>query len=170
MACVCSTVCRRRRQDAQVDDPREKRTKADLVIVGIVYETWGIVLTNCIFLLYSIQHKIPYKHAANYAAWELVENTLVRITYSLCVEWLFASAGIIVLTLKTNTPINRVWRMKWKKMSSFLLLNAWFSILLTSKSMVRLTDSTYYNHLVERGDAELANSIRQCNSTLNGIQ
>jgi hypothetical protein len=155
----------RRQDDAREETPREKRVSADGVIVGFVYEMWGIVATNCMLLLYSIQHRIPHTHGEGYAIWGQLRGTLIRIVYSLLMEYVFVVITVWVLTWKCNMPINLLWRSKWKRLTVVLVLNASFVLLLTSSSMVKLSENSYRQHLIERGDEMIANQLSQCNFT-----
>ena len=37
--------------------PKSKRVLTDLLIIGIIYEIWGVIITNALLMLYAIQKK-----------------------------------------------------------------------------------------------------------------
>ena len=146
---------------------KQKRVNADSIIVGIVYEMWGIVVTNCMFMMYSIQHRVPRRYGEKYRAEDQIMETVARIAYSVVIECFSVYVAVFVLTVKCNIPINRLWHKKWRRIIGVLILNACFVVMLSSKAMVRMTENAFSIHLKERGDKLLARKLSMCNHTIH---
>ena len=164
---ITAFLCRKilRREISSHRNLKEKRVMADCFIAGIIYEIWAIVVTNCVHFLYSVQHKIPHKHDSMYHFLDQFGDTLIRLSYSLCVESIFVYFAVVILTVKVNMPINRIWCNQWKRITLVLIINAVFAILLTTKTIANITEKSYSESLSNRGDNELANKLFMCNYT-----
>lgn len=143
--------------------PKEKRVLADSVVVGVIFEVWGILVTNCMFFLYTLQQMIPLRHGGEFSAPEQLVEFIKRMCYSVAIEVLFVYFTVLVLTIKGNLAMYRVWFHRWRQMTLVLLLNVIFTLFLSSKPLTNLTAQSYHQHLIERGDEGLAKLLFQCN-------
>lgn len=155
------------RREFQLERTRkEKRVRGDTLVVGIMYEVWGITITNCAFFLYAVQHQIPIEHGSTYNFWSHFKDLSIRLSYLLSIEIIFTSLSIVIVTLKTNVAVNKIWRQNWKRFAFVLVVNGALAILVTTKPLTSLVEQSYHKYLVARGDKHLAEQLYLCNTTI----
>jgi len=145
--------------------PKEKRVASDMLVMGIIYEVWGSLAANILLFMYEIQHSIPKEKGSSYSTEKAITDLMIRILYSMTIDYIFILLSVYIIVRKGNLPINRIWKKKWRRIAVVLTINALFPILAASKVIIMLTEKSYFDQLSDRGDLELASRLKMCNYT-----
>eukprot|EP00111_Clytia_hemisphaerica_P006184 TCONS_00017911-protein len=148
-------------------NPREMRESADILILNLVYELWGVMITCFTYTLYAVQHSIPLnpKIEKEYTQGPVIRDLMYRIIFTICVETISSTLAVFWVIKKSNFAIIKLWTVKWKLYCFVLAMNAIFPLILASKTLVNITEESFTLFLIDSGRQDLASKLKMCNYT-----